>query len=330
MNRSWFFIFVFIFFSVISLFSQSKFPPCLNELIIKTAAQHKRNSCEGSDKFVRIEQYSYKDTLLYKLVFEKNAFCPDYINSTFFYDVNCQIKIQIRDGGLAYRHQVIPSYINAKEIKFIKIIDEQKDNNQQYNQEKLLSVNANGNQLRIFYLGLNVESNWLAGSHINWETGVADRPEATSGNHTHCSAFVAAACKSMNIYILRPPEHKQELLANAQYEWMTTKAASDAGWKKITGDKIYEAAQVLANEGKVVVATCKNEDVSKPGHIALVLPAAISKERVAESGPEVIMAGTHNHNSISLKTGFKSHLTQWPEQVISFYYNEKSLSMAGH
>ena len=329
MNRSWFFIFVFTFFSDIGLFSQSKFPPCLNELIIKTAEQHKRNSCEGSDKFLRIEQYSYKDTLLYKLVFEKKTFCPDYINSTFFYDANCQIKIQIRDGGLAYRRQVIPSYVNAKEIKFIKTIDEQKNNNQQNNGDNgtLLTVNANGNQLRTFYLGLNVENLWIAGSHINWETGVADKPDATSGNHTHCSAFVAATCKKLNVYILRPPDHKQQLLANAQFEWLTSQDAGNAGWKALAGNNRYEDAQALANKGMLVIAICTNPDDSKPGHTALVMPTEITKEKLIVEGPVVIMAGTHNHNTISLMKGFKSHLTGWPENTVKFYYNTNMLQL---
>ena len=332
MNRSWFLIFIFIFFPGIGLFPQSKFSPCLNELIIKTAEQHKRNSCEGSDKFLRIEQYSYKDTLLYKLVFEKKAFCPDYVNSTSFYDVNCQIKIQIRDGGLSYRHQVIPSYVNAKDIKFIKTIDEQIDNNQQNNGDigTLLTVNANGNQLRTFYLGLNVENLWIAGSHINWETGVADKPDATSGTHTHCSAFVAAACKRLNVYILRPPEHKQLLLANAQYEWLALDAAANNGWKLVTGNNVYETAQVLANKGMMVIAICKNPDDSKPGHAALVMPNEITKEKLLEEGPVVIMAGTHNHNMISLKKGFKSHLTNWPESNVKFYYNTNTIQLTAN
>ncbi|MDE3184687.1 MAG: hypothetical protein KGM16_14810 [Bacteroidota bacterium] len=103
------------------------------------------------------------------------------------------------DGGLAYRHQVIPYYVDTKEIKFIRTIDGQTDNNKQNNGDNgtLPTVNANGNQLRTFYFGLHVENLWIAGSHINWETGVAYKPDATSGNPTHYSAFVAA-CKRLN------------------------------------------------------------------------------------------------------------------------------------
>ena len=78
-----------------------------------------------------------------------------------------------------------------------------------------LRIEPAGQQLKEFYFSLDVEHLWIAGNHVNWETGVADKPEATSENHTHCSAFVAAACKRLNMYILRPPDHSQLLLANA-------------------------------------------------------------------------------------------------------------------
>jgi len=184
----------------------------------------------------------------------------------------------------------------------------------------------NGRRLREFYLSLQVEQLWLAGQHVSWETGVADRPDATSGNHTHCSAFAAAACKRLNIYLLRPPEHKQILLANAQYDWLPTPAAADAGWRPVAGRNIYEAAQNLANKGYIVLAICQNPDPKKPGHTALVMPADLRPEKLEESGPEMIMAGTHNHNRISLKAGFHSHLTGWPEHAVLFYYNTQTPS----
>jgi hypothetical protein len=189
-----------------------------------------------------------------------------------------------------------------------------------------LPIEKGGQKLKDFYLSLDVENLWIAGSHVNWETGVADRPDATSGNHTHCSAFAAAACKRLSIYLLRPPDHKQLLLANAQYEWLATPAAADAGWKLVAGGNVYAAAQKLANSGYVVIAVCKNPDEKKPGHAALVMPTDIRIDKLAELGPELIMAGTHNHNYVSLKAGFHSHLTEWPEHVILFYANTQTPS----
>lgn len=71
--------------------------------------------------------------------------------------------------------------------------------------QRYLKITQKGDSLRVFYLSLNVENGWIAGFHVNWETGVADKPDAKSGNHTHCSAFVAAACKRLGLYILDRP-----------------------------------------------------------------------------------------------------------------------------
>src|ERR1700712_3480043 len=172
-----------------------------------------------------------------------------------------------------------------------------------------IPLKEGGRRLRDFYLSLNVENGWIAGQHVNWEDGVSDHPDATSGNHTHCSAFVAAACKKLDIYILRPPEHKQELLANGQFAWLKGSEAAADGWKPVNDNNPYLTAQKLANKGMVVVAICENPDSKKPGHAALVMPAEMSMDKMEEGGPFCIMAATHNFNKISLKNGFKSHLT---------------------
>ena len=82
---------------------------------------------------------------------------------------------------------------------------------------------------------MNVESLWIAGQHINWETGKPDRggDYEGPGNHTHCSAFSAAAAKRLGIYLLRPPEHGQLLLANAQSKWLESAAAEKEGWHRV-------------------------------------------------------------------------------------------------
>lgn len=325
MRQPFIFLFILGIFRGIVVHCQ-QYPPCLNELISKTAEQHKKNPCERSDKLLRVEQYSYKDTLLYKLIFERKTFCPDYISNTVFYDADCKVKIQIRDGGLKYRHEVLPSWVNDKEIKFIKTIDQVKENKRQSNAGDLTnpSIDKKGNELKKFYLSLNVEKLWIAGSHINWETGVADKPDAAAGNHTHCSAFVAAACKQMDIYILRPPEHGQILLANAQCGWLQTKDAQKKGWSPVTNfDRLslYIQVQKLANTGNVVVAVIKSQDATKPGHAALIMPKNIEEDELRKDGPILIMAGTHNFNFISLKNGFKSHITGWPENEILFFVN---------
>ncbi|MBS1512602.1 MAG: hypothetical protein JST86_17280 [Bacteroidetes bacterium] len=308
------------------------YPSCLDTEAKKVAAMHQQNSCEGSDKLLRIDQYRYHDTLLYQLVFERSRPCPDYVSSTVYYDAGCAVKIRITDGGIKYRRQVVPMYVDTRQIQFIKTNQPKQITtvNPYPGSGSLNNLSARGQALQQFYLGMNVEQGWIAGSHVDWETGVADHPDATAGNHTHCSAFVAAACKKTGIYILRPPQHGQLLLANAQYDWLQTSEAAKSGWKEITNNNrnaLYEQVQQLANAGNVIVAVCKNPDATKPGHAALVMPKIITADKISDAGPIVIMAGKHNFNYISLKNGFKSHLDNWPENVIRFFVNQNAPSL---
>ena len=324
-----------IFFGILltTVHCQQKYPSCLNDLARNIVTQHKNNPCDGSGKLLQIEQYSYKDTLLYKLIFEKKLNCLDYMSSTTFYTADCKIRFVIPGSSLLQKRLGSHASANEMRIKFIRSIDWAKDDKQQNNSFNgtLLVVDEKGNKLKNFYLSLNVENLWIAGSHINWETGVADKPDATTGTHTHCSAFVASTCKQIGIYILRPPEHGQILLANAQYDWLKTTDGYKAGWHQITGDNrksIYINAQKLANSGNVIVAIIKSSDASRPGHAALVMPKEIDSNNLVETGPSLIMAGKHNFNLISLKNGFKSHLTGWPEnEILFFVYNDVTLQI---
>jgi len=188
-----------------------------------------------------------------------------------------------------------------------------------------LTIDSSGYKLQNYYLGLNVENLWIAGSHVDWETGQPTDPGTRHENKTHCSAFVAAACCRLQIYILRPPEHTQSLLANAQFEWLTTEEAHNNGWVPISDKDIYKIlfkAQELANKGFIVVAVCENPDPMESGHIALVMPGGISKVKIYEDGPFVIQAGAKNYNSAPLKLGFHRHIENWPEKNIMFYYNK--------
>src|SRR5215831_19213071 len=114
---------------------------------------------------------------------------------------------------------------------------------------------------------MGVESKWIAGEHVYWDTGLpTGMPETSPGKHTHCSAFVAAAAKNLGVYILRPPEHGQKLLANAQNEWLGEEGAA-RGWVKLAD---ADQAQAAANRGQLVVASYHNHHDDRPGHIAIV------------------------------------------------------------
>jgi hypothetical protein len=163
---------------------------------------------------------------------------------------------------------------------------------------------------------LDVEHHWPAGVHVNWQSGDPDgREEHSPGKHTHCSAFVAQAAKRLNVYILRPPEHNQVLLANAQYDWLQGEGAAQ-GWKEIAGPL---AAQAAANQGALVVATYRNHRDEKPGHIAIVRPDAKSDGAIRAEGPQVTQAGGTNYRSTSLRTGFAGHPAAWERGEVRYF-----------
>ena len=191
--------------------------------------------------------------------------------------------------------------------------------------QKLITTDSAGNQLKQFYINQRVDSLWIAGHHVNWETGAPDEPNATTDTTTHCSAFVASVCHQLGIYILRPPAHETELLANAQYKWLFSKEAADSNWKQIKLN-VLETAQRYADSGIVVVAVYKNPNPKWSGHIALVMPAEKTIDDVHNEGPVLIQAGRTNTNNITFRQAFRYHLTSWPpnSKKIVFFYNDNN------
>jgi hypothetical protein len=163
---------------------------------------------------------------------------------------------------------------------------------------------------------MDVENKWIAGQHIYWETGFPTGvPETSPGKHTHCSAFVAAAAKTLGVYILRPPQHGQMLLANAQNEWLAAQGPEN-GWTRLAD---ADAAQAAANRGQLVVASYHNHHDDRPGHIAIVRPGAKTVEQIAAQGPDAIQAGAINRTSISVKDAFAGHPAAWRDHEIVYY-----------
>jgi hypothetical protein len=165
--------------------------------------------------------------------------------------------------------------------------------------------------------GMNVESLWLAHEHVNWETGEPDKGEdyAGPGRSTHCSAFAAAVGKRLGVYMLRPPEHGQILLANAQAEWFRSPSGRQSGW--LSARDAHEA-QSLANRGNLVAVVFESPDSHRPGHIAIVRPAHRPTRLLEENGPEITQAGQKNYAKTSTKVGFLAHPGAWPAGVV--YY----------
>jgi hypothetical protein len=163
----------------------------------------------------------------------------------------------------------------------------------------------------------NVESLWLAHEHVNWETGEPDKAEDYTGpgRSTHCSAFAAAVGKRLGVYMLRPPEHGQILLANAQAEWFRSPLGKQRGWQPV---RDAHDAQSLANRGNLVVVVFESPDTHRPGHIAIIRPAHRPMRLLQENGPEISQAGQRNHIKTSTKVGFLAHPGAWPAGVL--YY----------
>jgi hypothetical protein len=166
---------------------------------------------------------------------------------------------------------------------------------------------------------MNVESLWLAHEHVNWETGEPDKGADYEGpgNHSHCSAFAAAAAKRLGVYLLRPPEHGQLLLANAQAEWLSSAAARKSGWQSVAD---MREAQRLANQGNLVLVLFQNPSKHVPGHIAIVRPSEKSLKALREDGPRIIQAGNHNHASTNVRIGFQNHPGAWPDGVLYYVH----------
>jgi len=176
------------------------------------------------------------------------------------------------------------------------------------------SITANGRKLLQLLDSSRVEELWQKGYRVNWETGEQETASSNPAS-THCSAFAAAFSKKVGIYLLRPPEHKQALLANAQFDWLQTYNATTEGWVKVNSGL---EAQNLANKGYLVVTVFKNADEHKPGHIAVIRPAIKTLKKLNREGPQTTQSGATNAYSIALIDGFSHHPGAWPDGVI-FY-----------
>jgi hypothetical protein len=148
---------------------------------------------------------------------------------------------------------------------------------------------------------------WLPHLHIDWLSGAPD-PERPgwSPTATHCSAYAAAMAERMGVYLLRPPEHGQDLLANAQFRWLAGQGQA-AGWKRVDA----RTAQSLANRGFLVVAVYENSDPHRPGHIAVIRPSEKTAAALEAEGPDEAQAGARNALDIPVARGFSDHHGAW-------------------
>ncbi len=172
-------------------------------------------------------------------------------------------------------------------------------------------ITPDGERLAHFLDDSAVTQRWLAGWHVDWRTGETDRAEpGGDAAKTHCSAFVAALAERLGAYVLRPPEHRQELLANAQMRWLHDVGA-EQGWQALAS---YVAAQAAANRGELVLEAFENPNRHRPGHIAIVRPSDKTREELDRDGPQETQAGEQNAISTTTIAGFRHHPGAWQSE----------------
>jgi hypothetical protein len=169
-------------------------------------------------------------------------------------------------------------------------------------------ISPKGQRLTALLDATGVDHLWIAGQHVSWSTGQADAPRPDGREEkSHCSAFVAAIAARLGAYVLRPPEHPQELLASAQTAWLRTDGAS-RGWRTLAG---YREAQQGANRGDLVLEAFENPNPHRPGHIAIIRPSDKSLAALESEGPQETQAGSFNAISVSTAEGFSQHRDAW-------------------
>jgi hypothetical protein len=189
-----------------------------------------------------------------------------------------------------------------------------------------------GARLTEFLDALPVTTRWIHRHRIVWQTGQQNAPDFEGPMaHTHCSAFVAAVALMLDIYFLRPPFHSQELLANAQADWLAGSGnfrgpiALDSKWRALGAsgtDNALDASLSAAASGQLVVAIYKAAPVTdsegrshqRHGHVCIVRPPRQTSPPRQE-GPDVISVGDVNRPCTSMRTAFHAHPGAWPNEI---------------
>jgi len=167
-------------------------------------------------------------------------------------------------------------------------------------------ITPEGRRLAAFLNSTGVDHLWIAGHHIAWDTGEQDGSEPIESK-SHCSAFAAAVAARLGVYVLRPPYHPQELLANAQVSWLAG-GGSGQGWRTLAG---YLEAQRAANRGDLVLETFSSPNPHRSGHVAIVLPSDKTLAELDRDGPQETQAGSYNALSTTTAEGFGAHRGAW-------------------
>jgi hypothetical protein len=193
---------------------------------------------------------------------------------------------------------------------------------------------AGGPRLAEFLDCLPLATRWIHNHRVVWQTGQQKAPESQgTSEETHCSAFIAAVALMLDRYILRPPNHGEDGLANAQAAWFAGEAtfpgptAKESHWIALgsSGDAAaLKAAVDAANLGQLVVAIFNAQPVGTPGgkphpdsddhgHACIVRPQ--SAAAVGDDGPHVMSVADDNRPDTPMKTAFHAHPGAWPDRI---------------
>jgi hypothetical protein len=154
----------------------------------------------------------------------------------------------------------------------------------------------------------DVAHHWLPGLHVDWRSEEPDGQVERHPDHaTHCSGFVASLAEHLRIPLLRPPEHPDDQLANAQYDWLVTSGQAN-GWVPVATPL---EAQQRANRGEWVLAVYRAQKEGHHGHIAVVRPGVRSAAEIDAGGPLITQAGHRNLPNATLAQGFDQHPQAW-------------------
>jgi len=175
------------------------------------------------------------------------------------------------------------------------------------------TITTNAQKLSKLLDSVHLDRLWLKGYNVDWLSGAS----TSKGGATHCSAFAASFAAKLGIYFLRPPQHSQTLLANAQCVWLAADTAKNLGWTKVA---TALEAQNLANKGVLVMVGYKNPVASSSGHMAVIRPCIKTLTLLAQEGPQETQSGDINSTSIAVKNGFSSHPLAWPNGVIYYQH----------
>jgi hypothetical protein len=162
---------------------------------------------------------------------------------------------------------------------------------------------------------MDVEHHWLAGQRVDWKTGNSVDDDG-SGTASNGGAFVAAVGARLKVPM--PAPEGSNFLPGSQFEWLLIDGKAK-GWLPMGEVE----AQLLANQGWVVIAAWKNTapagERKTAGMLAIVRPDSRPVGEIAAKGPSVILASDQNRNSVVFNQAFPASAWSNRDQEVVFF-----------